>query len=31
MAGSVEEDRAVDGVYFAFNMAFGMFFPIVSL
>lgn len=31
MAGSVEEDRAVDGVFLAFNMAFGMFFPIASL
>lgn len=26
MAGSVEEDRAVDGVYLSFNMAFGVIF-----
>lgn len=31
MAGSVEEDGAVDAVYPAFEMAFGVIFPIVSL
>lgn len=31
MAGSREEDRAVDGVHPAFNMAVGVTCPIVSL